>query len=143
MTIDFTGENKENFLKDSTGATSDDEQVIIVKSVEPDVSSSDVGRDVLTYIDNCRYISDSPKRFSGETEEFSLFRESIDTKDEADGCVHIIVPGNMDVEKVVNDLKRNYPDKFSYEVANKAALEKEIADKPSSEEPQSEGMSLS
>ena len=40
MTIDFTGENKENFLKDSTGATSDDEQVIIVKSVEPDVSSS-------------------------------------------------------------------------------------------------------
>ncbi len=103
---------------------SDNEHVIIVKDKYPD-SLQDVRLCVEEYIGDHCYLdeSDKDKDKDKEKERF-IDPDAIEVEDGPDDFVFIVVPKDMDAERIAIDLEREYLGKLSCEVTNKAALKR-------------------
>ncbi|MCK5384720.1 MAG: hypothetical protein KAJ29_04030 [Alphaproteobacteria bacterium] len=113
-----------------------DDQAVIVKSAEPSVIPCDIGISVVAYIGMHSYVHVSEK----SKKNFFDFN-SIGLEKGPDGSVFIIVPEDETAQRIAKDLEKENPDELLCEIADRAALEKMIANNPS-EELKPEVMSL-
>ncbi|MCK5384722.1 MAG: hypothetical protein KAJ29_04040 [Alphaproteobacteria bacterium] len=94
----------------------DNQKVIIVKS------TYDTFRDVGWGIKEYGYTRESDKDEKRFIDCRLLFLQK-----GLDGSVFITMPKNVDAKRIVAALEKEYPDEFSYEIADKAELKKDRA----------------
>ncbi|MCK5385525.1 MAG: hypothetical protein KAJ29_08080 [Alphaproteobacteria bacterium] len=99
----------------------DGTHVVSLKSTKPDANPIDAVRDIVEYIAGNSYAHGLD-----EIEEYFPDRNSIDLKYGPDDSVCVIVSKHNIAEKVADDLKKKYPNKFSYEITNEAAPEEKM-----------------